>query len=154
MILSQADTRVHPGSLLHEVNPLQAGKQGNQICKHFSWTTIWTRLGKFYHLIYLRASFLQLLTITDGHEEFFAFLGCWKLIFLFFFFPYGPCRVTHRRAFSQEKQHYMHHALRTASTVTLLRYFMHYLLEKCFTPGTYTHFEKLEIFEHLQGQLA
>lgn len=58
MILSQADTRAHPGPLLHEVNPLQAGEQGNPICKHLSWTEIWTLLGKFYHLIYLRASFL------------------------------------------------------------------------------------------------
>lgn len=67
---------------------------------------------------------------------FFCFVG--GLEANFFFFCYGPYRVKHTSAFSQEKQHYTHYALRTASIVTLLRYFMHYLLEKWFTLGTYT----------------
>lgn len=51
--LRQADTRVHPGSLLHEVNPVQADEQGNQIYKHLFSTEVCALLGKFCHLIYL-----------------------------------------------------------------------------------------------------
>lgn len=43
----------YPGSLLHEVNPVQADEQGNQIYKHLLSTEVCALLGKFCHLIYL-----------------------------------------------------------------------------------------------------
>lgn len=69
-----------------------------------------------------------------------GFLFCWGFgsYFFFFFFAMGDIGWD-RSAFSQEKQHSTHYALRNASIVTLLRYFIHYLLEKWFTPGTYRH---------------
>lgn len=89
-----------------------------------------------YIIYLLRASFLQLITVTDGQEGFrlgfFVLLRVWELIF--FLVAMGHYRVKHRSAFSQEKQHYTHHTLRTASTVTLLRHFIHYLLEKMVYP--------------------
>lgn len=154
MILCQADTRVHPGSLLHEVNPLQARKQGKQICELFSWTEVQTLLGEFYHLIYLFNSLISLVINNNRWTGgVFCFAEGLEANFSFFS-PYRSCRATHRRAFLQEKQHYMPHALRTASTVTPLKD-TSYITQKNGLPQGHTHiFEKLEIFEHLQGQLA
>lgn len=89
MIFCQADARVHPGSLLCEVNHLQTSKQENQIVNVSLGQKFGPYLANFtIFLIYLRVSFLQLLTITDEQKKLFALLGSWKSIFSFFF-PMG-----------------------------------------------------------------